>query len=72
MSVDKLASHVQRLLEAAAFAGLPDQRPLDVMQNGDDFYIIDMALAETSALKDCVPDGLLKPFGESLILLSEL
>ena len=33
---------------------------MDVMQNGDDFYIIDMALAATSALSECVPNGILK------------
>ena len=35
------------------------------MQNGDDFYIIDMALAATSALSECVPPGLLKPLKEN-------
>ena len=34
---------------------LPGQWSIDVMQNGDDFYIIDMATAYTSALADCVP-----------------
>ena len=38
---------------------------IDVMQNGDDFYIIDMALAATSALSECVPPGLLKPLKEN-------
>lgn len=30
------------------------------MQNGSDFYIIDMALAKDSALKECVPEGLIR------------
>ena len=38
---------------------------VDIMQNGDDFYIIDMALAATSALSECVPPGLLKPLKEN-------
>lgn len=44
---------------------LPGQWSVDVMQNGDDFFIIDMALAETSALKECVPAGLLRPQTEN-------
>lgn len=39
---------------------LPGQWSLDIMQNGKDFYIIDMATADTSALKDCIPKELLK------------
>lgn len=35
------------------------------MQNGDDFYIIDMALTATSALNECVPAGLLKQLKEN-------
>lgn len=31
------------------------QWSLDVMQNGDDFWLIDMALANQSALNDVVP-----------------
>ena len=30
------------------------------MQNGSDFYIIDMALAKDSALKECVPEDRIK------------
>lgn len=33
---------------------------IDVMQNRDDFWIIDMAAADTSALSSCVPAGKLK------------
>lgn len=33
---------------------------IDIMQNGSDFYIIDMALAKDSALKECVPEGLIR------------
>ena len=46
---------------------LSGQWSIDIMQNGDDFYIIDMALAANSALKECVPPGLLKPVQEKWI-----
>lgn len=46
---------------------LSGQWSVDIMQNGDDFYIIDMALAANSALKECVPPGLLKPVQEKWI-----
>ena len=41
---------------------LNGQWSIDVMRNGDDYYIIDMALAENSALNDCVPKGKLKKY----------
>lgn len=53
----KVLNEIERLLP---FLDLPGQWSIDVMQNGDDFWIIDMALAENSALKECVPPGLLK------------
>jgi len=37
---------------------LPGQWSLDIMQNGDDFWLIDMALAEQSAFYDVVPPQL--------------
>ena len=51
---------------------LPDidlhgQWSIDVMQNGDDFWIIDMALAENSAFYDCVPKELRNPTEENWI-----
>ena len=36
---------------------LDGQWSLDVMQNGDDLWLIDMATADTSALSECVPAG---------------
>jgi len=39
---------------------LKGQWSIDVMQDANDFYIIDMALAYNSALSECVPPGLLK------------
>lgn len=38
-----------------------------VMQNGEDFYIIDMALAKDSALQSCVPKGMIKAVKEDWI-----
>ncbi len=43
---------------------LQGQWSLDIMQNGEDFYIIDMALAQNSALYSCVPDHLKVPLEE--------
>lgn len=53
------------LVEARVKALLPDvelpgQWSVDVMQDGDGFWLIDMAQAATSALSDCVPAGRLK------------
>ena len=38
------------------------QWSVDVMRNGNDYYIIDMALAENSALNDCVPSNRLRAY----------
>jgi len=51
---------------------LPDlnlhgQWSLDIMQNGDEFWLIDMALAEQSAFYDVVPPYLRKPTPENWI-----
>ena len=43
---------------------LPGQWSIDVMQNGEDFYIIDMALAVQSAFRECIPAGKLKTVEE--------
>lgn len=56
-NVGRVLREVERLLP---FLNLPGQWSIDVMQNGDDFWLIDMALAENSALRECVPAGLLK------------
>lgn len=59
---DKIVDHVQALI--CDTEGLYGQWSIDIMQNREDFWIIDMALAENSALKDCVPKGKLKPVKE--------
>ena len=51
---------MQKLKDLLPKINLTGQWSIDIMQNGSDFYIIDMALAANSALKECVPDGLLK------------
>ena len=33
---------------------------MDIMQNGNYFWFIDMATASESALKECIPKGKLK------------
>jgi hypothetical protein len=42
---------------------LEGQWSLDVMQNGDDFYLIDMATADTSALNDVVVPNKIRRVG---------
>lgn len=49
---DKVVAEIEKILPALDLTG---QWSLDVMQNGDDFWLIDMALAENSAFYDkCV------------------
>lgn len=52
---------IQKVGEMLPFIDLHGQWSIDVMQNGKDFYIIDMALAMNSALIECVPPEMLKP-----------
>lgn len=56
-NVGKVREHVEKLLADVDMTG---QWSMDIMQNGDDFYIIDMALAENSALNECVPKNLIR------------
>lgn len=58
---DLVISHVKDILPNL---GLSGQWSLDVMQNGDEFWLIDMARAENSAFYDCVPKELRKPSRE--------
>ena len=59
-NIEKVTEHIQKVVENADLTRMPDQWSVDVMQNGDDFYIIDMALADNSALRNCVLEGLLE------------
>lgn len=63
-NADKVKKHIEEMLPYFLLEG---QWSIDVMQNGDDFYIIDMALATNSALVECVPKNLLKPAKENWI-----
>ena len=61
---EKVKENLKRMLPEI---GLTGQWSMDIMQNGNDFYLIDMALAENSALKECVPKSLLKKVEEDWI-----
>ena len=52
-----VVSEVLKLLKDCKLKG---QWSIDVMQNGSDFWLIDMARASESALSDCVPKDKLK------------
>ena len=43
------------------------QWSMDIMQNGNDFWFIDMATASASALNECIPKGKLKKMKENWI-----
>lgn len=59
---DIIIKEIQKLINDCE--GFYGQWSIDIMQNGNDFYIIDMALAQNSALYDCVPEELKKPLIE--------
>lgn len=58
---DKVIEHIKEILPGLDLLG---QWSIDIMQNGDDFWIIDMALAENSAFYECVPENLRRPLPE--------
>ena len=62
---DHVLAEVQKLLNHQT--QMHGQWSLDIMQNGTDFWFIDMALAANSALKECIPAGKLKPVAENWI-----
>lgn len=57
-----VVEHMKKMLPQINLEG---QWSVDIMQNGEDFYIIDMALAVNSALKECIPKGRLRPVQEN-------
>lgn len=61
---DLISAHVQAILPDLDLTG---QWSLDIMQNDTDFWLIDMALAETSAFYTCVPKPLRRPSPENWI-----
>lgn len=61
---DMIMERIKNMLPGINLEG---QWSLDIMQNGDDFWLIDMATADTSALNDCVPTELLRKSPENWI-----
>lgn len=61
---DVVLAHIESILPELDLHG---QWSIDVMQNGEDFWIIDMALAENSAFYECVPGHLRVPSPENWI-----
>ena len=62
---DRVVEHLQNVLQDSEIP-LGGQWSVDVMQNGDDFWIIDMAQADRSAYyKEAVPEELRKRSQES-------
>ena len=61
---ERVAAEVEAILPDIQ---LPGQWSIDIMQNGEDFRIIDMALAENSAFADCIPVGKRSPLEENWI-----
>lgn len=60
----KVLEHIVKIVPEINLTG---QWSIDIMQNGDDFWVIDMALAANSALKECVPVRKMKPVEENWI-----
>ncbi len=60
----KVVDAITKMLPDVKLSG---QWSIDIMQNGDDFYLIDMALAQNSALIECVPKELRKNIPENWI-----
>lgn len=59
---ETVLAHVGEMLPDLDLTG---QWSLDVMQNEDEFWVIDMATADTSALSECVPAGRLRKSEEN-------
>lgn len=56
-NVDTVCDHIETMLPDIELNG---QWSIDIMQNGNEFWIIDMALAQNSALVEYVPQNLLR------------
>ena len=63
-NIDRVLAHVKAMLPNIALSG---QWSIDIMQNGEDFWVIDMAIASRSALNECVPAGKLKQMRDLII-----
>lgn len=62
---DNVHTVVEKMQAMLPNIKLSGQWSIDIMQNGDDFFVIDMALAKDSALRHCIPQGKLRPIEES-------
>lgn len=57
---------VKHLSDIVPYVNLSGQWSIDIMQNGDDFWFIDMAVAENSAFyRETVPPALRNPMEEN-------
>lgn len=63
-NVDIVLQEIKNILPYISLTG---QWSIDIMQNGSDFYIIDLALASQSALNDCVEPSKLKSIEDNWI-----
>lgn len=63
-NVDKVCSELEKMLPNIRLSG---QWSIDIMQIGEEFYLIDMGLAQNSAMIECVPKNLLRPSQECWI-----
>lgn len=64
-NIEQVKAHVQQLVEDAT--NISGQWSIDIMQNGNEFWLIDMALAENSAFVERIPKTLLNPSKEEWI-----
>lgn len=63
----RLAFEMERILPFCT--GLKGQYSIDIMQNGDDFWLIDMATADHSALNEYMPQNALKKAEENWLAI---
>lgn len=61
-NIDAVVEHIKAILPNLDLKG---QWSIDVMQNGDEFWLIDIATAETSAFKEKIPEVLRRPRPEN-------
>ena len=64
---DHLDDVLRRVGKLIPKVGLTGQWSVDIMLNGDDLWLIDMAIAENSAFYDCVPEEKRRPAKENWI-----
>lgn len=64
---DKVVKYIKKFLDRNE--SMSGQWSMDIMQNGNDFWFIDMADAMGSALSNCVPEGKLRHNKEEWIPL---